>query len=116
MKTLTSSLILAMLCGPALADPAAAQLKIAVSSGKTVRNYDMALVENSCGEVRREEATTRDEIKTCMHTENGKLRLDVEWNLREHDRDLHTKFVTLAAPHGKVEFVSDTAKLAISVQ
>ena len=116
MKLASSLVVLTMLCGPALADPATAQLKIAVTSNNTVRSYDLALVEHTCGEVRHEQGTSRDEIKTCMKPDGAKLRLEVEWYLREGDRMLHTSATMLTDHNGKLELHNDDAKLVVNVQ
>ena len=116
MKLASSFVLVTMLCGPALADTASAQLKLSVTSHKTVRNYDMALVEHTCGEVKHEEDQQRDEIKTCMKIDGAKIRLEVEWNLRDGARQLHTTFTTLTDHNGKIELRNDDAKLVVAVQ
>src|SRR5258708_36311688 len=99
MKLASSFVLVTMLCGPALADTASAQLKLSVTSNKNVRNYDMALVEQTCGEVKHEEAKLRDEIKTCMKVHDAQMRLAVEWNLRAGDRVLPATITTLTDNH-----------------
>jgi hypothetical protein len=115
---LSSSLVVALLCGPAVADPAqpTVRLKVSVTSGKDVRHYEMALVEHTCSEVRNSVAATHDEIKTCMHGDTGAYRFDLEWKLSEGDRSLATKAVAIAKRGDTIELTNTVAKLAITVQ
>lgn len=130
-KTLVSSaLCLALLCAPALAAPPAApsppappatalqnvRLKLAVSSGKDVRSYSLDLIDRVCGDVENKSSTLHDEIRACMHADGAAMRLDLEWNLRDHDRELKNKSTVIARPGDQVELYNAGARLTVAIQ
>jgi len=51
-----------------------------------------------------------------MKIDGAKIRLEVEWNLRDGARQLHTTFTTLTDHNGKIELRNDDAKLVVAVQ
>ncbi len=119
MKIIFSSVFVAMLCGPALADPPpqpTLQLKLAVTSDTGTRRYDLKLVEKSCGKVDNSTATTRDEIHACIASDPAGLRLEIEWSLRDRDRALDNKSTLIAKRGDSFELVHAGAKLAVTLQ
>ena len=88
MKLLISvPVVLAMLCGPALAQPAppAAQpqftFKISVKNGADTRSYDLVLEADRCGSVLEHNGDRTDEIKLCAFATQQGARLEAQWKL-----------------------------------
>jgi hypothetical protein len=119
MKLATPFVLVTLLCGPALADPApdpTVQLKLAVSSNNDTRKYDLKLVDSTCSKITNSNRTLLDEVRACMHAEGAALRLEIDWTLKHDGRQIENKS-TLVVKRGETfELAHAGAKLAVSVQ
>lgn len=129
MKLLSSSsLVVAMLCGPALADTAvpagpgaqALDVTMVVATGKQPRRYVIKLVEDSCGEVSSKtvgkfEDTLEESIRMCA-TEGAQLKLTIDWKTRDGLREFAFKSTVVTRRGAPVEFEGAGAKLTLTVK
>lgn len=123
MMKLSIAAALALLCTPALADPAPpapapSTMKVGfkVDGGKDQRHYTVELVDKSCGEVSNKAASTRDQIKVCATVEKTGVRLAIEWELHDGTRDIANRSEMLVARGGTQELDGGTAKLGVTLQ
>ncbi|HET9988103.1 MAG TPA: hypothetical protein VFQ65_06280 [Kofleriaceae bacterium] len=126
MMKLSIACALALLCTPALADPAPApptmKVGFKVDGGKDQRHYTVELVDKACGEVSNKSSepahgtSTRDQIKVCATVEKTGVRLSIEWELHDGTRDISNKSEMLVARGGTQELDGGTAKLAVTLQ
>lgn len=122
VKTLLStSTVVFLLCGPALADPAprvpaGIDLGLVVVSGNQTRHYALALVDDDCGSISRKElGKSEDSIRVCAH-DGAQLRLDIDWLTRDGDREVHAKSTVVAKRGASFDLDGNGAKLSVRVQ
>jgi hypothetical protein len=132
MTKLWIASVLALLCTPALADPTPApapaptttmKVGFKVDGGKDQRHYTVELVDKACGEVSNKQTdvahnvtTTRDQIKVCATQEKTGVRLAIEWELHDKDRDITNRSEMLLARGAARELDGGTAKLGVTLQ
>jgi hypothetical protein len=113
-------LVVALVCGPALADPppATVNLELAVHAvaSKDARRYQIALVDQSCGQAKNKSATVHDEIKACMRVDGAAFRLELDWLTRDGDRELQSHAVALAKRGEVISLDNDRVRLDVAVQ
>ena len=88
---LSSSIIVALLCGPALADtkpaappPAASSMRVQVkvTDGAEQRTYELWLTNEGCSTVEERSGDRLDEVKLCARDAANGVRLGASWKLR----------------------------------
>jgi len=116
-----SALALALLTAPALAGPnptpapTTIQVGLKVDGGKDQRHYTVKLLDKACGSVTAKTLVASDVIKVCAFNDGTNVRLDIEWQLHEKDRDIVNKS-ELVLTHGATqELDGGTAKLSVSL-
>ena len=92
------------------------QVAFKVDGGKDQRHYAVELVDKACGEVSAKTAVIHDEIRVCAHVEGANVRLEIDWQLHEKDRDIQNKSEMVLARGVTQELDGGTAKLAIALQ
>jgi hypothetical protein len=108
---------LALLCSPALAAPSPTiQVGFQIDGGKDQRHYAVKLVDKACGSVNAKTAAIADEIKVCAHVDGANVRLEIDWQLHEKDRDIENKSEMVLARGVAQELDGGSAKLTISLQ
>ncbi len=107
---LTSSLAVALLCGPALAQPAPApaqptpyKFKLAVTDGSDNRTFELVLLDDSCGSVQERQGDRVDEIKLCARATPAGARLEAHWKLRSKTVEHEVSYQTVVAKGKTVE-------------
>jgi hypothetical protein len=115
-KLLFSSLLITLLCGPALAGDRTLQLGFTITSGKDVRHYAIKVVNNACGELRTQTSDFTDELKACPRDAGKDLALEVEWTTRQGDHSVHNRSVVLAQTNPQFQIDGGSAKLEVVVQ
>lgn len=113
-------LALALFAAPAFADPNPTyQVGFKVDGGKDQRHYTVKLVDKACGSAfsYKDEAKneTRDDIKVCAHNDNGGVRLEIEWKLRDKDREISNTSALVLARGATQEIDGGTAKLSVAL-
>ena len=109
MKLLISSgVVVTLLCGPALAQPAPAPrtsyaFKLAVTDGTDNRIYELVLLDDSCGSVEERSGERVDEIKLCAHTSREGVRLEAHWKLHSKTLDHAVNYEAVVAKGKTVE-------------
>ena len=121
MTKLLIASALALLTMPALAgnpsppSPTTIQVGLKVDGGKDQRHYTVKLLDKVCGSVTAKTNAASDEIKVCAFNDGPNVRLDIEWQLHEKDRDIVNKS-ELVLTHGATqELDGGTAKLSVSL-
>ena len=86
---LSSSIVLALLCGPALADtkptapaPSSMRVQAKVTDGAEQRTYELWLSNDGCSTVEERSGDRVDEIKLCARDAPNGVRLGAAWKLR----------------------------------
>ena len=100
MKLFTASVLLLLLCGPALASPAPSEsfkVRVALRDGATTRTFDVSVAANGPCATAREKTTEREvDLKACVSSVGN---LDIDWFTRSARGEFHsTSSITLA--HG----------------
>jgi hypothetical protein len=114
MKTV--AMLLFLLTGTALADPAAYQLGFTIENGKDARHYGLSLVDNTCGKVELHTKDLSDEIKVCTTAIAKNVRLDVEWKTREGDREVQISPHLLVTPGTPATVEGGGEKLTVTIR
>lgn len=115
-KLLTSSVLLALLCGPALADSKTTQIDLAVQGGASPRKYALRIVEDSCSSVESKSPVSRDKVRVCMKPSANDLRLEIEWETHEGTRDLRQQSTIVASRGQSWDLTADGMKLSGTVR
>jgi len=112
MKTLISSaVVVTLLCGPALAQPAPLQqprvplkLQLAVTDGTDKRTYELVMLDESCGSVEERSGDRADEVKLCARDTTAQgARLSVQWKLHTKVLDHAINYEAIIAKGKTVE-------------
>lgn len=116
-KIIASSLLLAVLCKLAHADPKTLELGFTVTSGKDARHYAMKLVADACGTIESKAPEQNDHINVCMKADSSTdVRLEVDWTTRHDNSELRNRSTVIAARGQKFELDGGAAKLAVALQ
>ena len=115
-KLASASLLVALLCAPALADTKTVQLGFMLTAGKDVRHYAIKLVPDACGIVESKAPQQHDEIKVCMKADGGNYRLEVDWSTRRDDNELFNRSTVVAALGQTFDLDGGATKLAVTLQ
>jgi hypothetical protein len=115
---LSSSLVVAALCAPALADPAKPyappsgsppaaspvqqplQLKLTVRVGSDARVHELAVFDSGCNQVEDKTAAYEDEIRICAHPAVQGVFVDVNWKTRNGPNEYRTTSGAIVARRG----------------
>lgn len=117
MKLIASSILLALLCGPALADSKTLQLGFTLKNGKDTRNYAIKVVADECASISSKAPEQQDEIRVCAHPDGAtEIRLQLDWMTRQGDRELRNKSVVIATRGQKFDLDGGAAVLAVTIQ
>ena len=115
-KLAAVSLLVALLCAPALADTKTVQLGFTLTSGKDTRHYAIKLVPDECGKVESKAPQQHDDIKVCMKADADNFRLAVDWTTRHDDSELINRSTVIAARGQTFELDGGATKLAVALQ
>lgn len=114
---LVSSLVLTLLGGGAVAQPAPPKpapapsrttpykMKFAVTDGADTRTYELVLLDDTCGSVEERVGDRKDEIKVCARlgsTPTG-ARVEVAWKLHTKTLDHEVNYQAVVAKGTPVE-------------
>jgi hypothetical protein len=117
MKPLLCSTLLALLCGPALADSKTLDLGFTLGAGNDARHYAMKLVSDACGSIAAKAPDTQDDIHVCAHPDGpSDFKLEVDWSTRRGDHELHNRSTAIASRGHSFDLDGGTAKLTVSLQ
>ena len=107
---LSSSIVLALLCGPALADtkpsapaPSSMKVQVKVSDGAEQRTYELWLTNDGCSTVEERSGDRLDEVKLCARDAANGVRLGASWKLRGKLIEHYASFETVIAKGKSVE-------------
>jgi hypothetical protein len=112
-SVLAASLLLTLLCGPALAESTATySIELAT---KTTRQT-ILVADRSCGEIQLKSPNRESFLKVCaVATENGKhVRLEVERRTRENQEETRQAAVVMAASGASYDLLD--GKLTVKTQ
>jgi hypothetical protein len=121
---LSSSIILAVLCAPALADtpkppPAASssmRVQVKVTDGAEQRTYEMSLITDTCSSVEEHAGDRVDEVKVCARDAANGIRLGATWKLRGKLVEHSSSFEAVVAKGKSVEVGREKgARLTLTV-
>lgn len=122
LKTLVStSALLFLLCGPALADPTrgpttAFDLGFVVSTGAQARYYAIKLVDDTCGSVmHKDSGKTEDTIDVCVRA-GSQVKLEIDWSTRDGQRELRNRSTVIAKRGASFDLQGGGAKLGVTVK
>ena len=126
-KLVCASLMVFMLCAPALADSSSTvrqpatgkpvRLEVAVKVGSAVRIHDLMVVEHGCAELTEKARDHQDEIRVCLDSSGGTdVQLSVDWATHEADNELRTKSATIVARGSTMELGGGAMRLSIAVK
>ena len=116
-KMASASLLVAVLCGPALADNKTLQLGFTLTAGKDTRHYAMKLVADACGTIESKAPEQQDHINVCMKADStSEFRLEVDWTTRHDNSELHNRSTVVAARGSSFDLDGGAAKLAVALQ
>jgi len=118
MKLLVaSSIITVLLCGPALAQPTPTTPLLSIdvsvhSPGSPPRHFKIRIA-SECGTmlIKDERARREDDIRLCPHAD----RLEVQWGLREGDREHQTRASAPRAPGTTAILENTGTRLVLSL-
>jgi hypothetical protein len=94
---LASSILLGLLCGPALADTNY-EVDIAMQKGNTTQKYALLIVENSCGDMSVKGPDHSAFFRVCLRSDAGKLKLELERKTRDGSDEVEVHAVVNATP------------------
>lgn len=121
---LSSSILLAVLCAPALADtpkpaPAASssmRVQVKVTDGAEQRTYEMSLITDTCSSVEEHAGDRVDEVKVCARDAANGIRLGATWKLRGKLVEHSSSFEAVVAKGKSVEVGREKgARLTLTV-
>lgn len=112
-SVLTSSLLLTLLCGPALAD-STTTYSIELTT-KTTRQT-ILVADRSCGEIQLKSPNRESFLKVCAVATKGSkyVRLDVERRTRENQEESRQAAVVMAASGSSYDLLD--GKLTVKTQ
>jgi hypothetical protein len=112
-KIALTSTLLALLCGPALADSPTYRIELVFAA--TQAHHTLYVTDHGCGELLQKSAQRDSLLKICASTTDDKrVRLAVERRVRDN-ADEQSSQVTLIATSGTTFEVLD-ARLTVKVQ
>ncbi len=110
-------LLVAILCGPALADSKTTSLGFALTNGQDARHYAMKLAADACGSVQAKAPQQEDEIKVCLkHEGSVDVRLEIDWMTRRGDQEFRNRSTVVAAAGQSFDLDSGVAKLTVTLK
>lgn len=126
LKTLlSSSILVAVLCAPALADtpkpapattPSPMRVQVKVTDGAEQRTYELALLADGCSTVEEKSGDRFDEVKLCARDAPNGVRLGASWKLRGKLIEHSSSFETVVAKGKSVEVGRDKgARLTLTL-
>jgi hypothetical protein len=121
MKTLTmSSVLVFMLCAPALADPPPRPMRLAfqIKTAAGTRVHELAIAGRDCAHVVDKDTDHDDEIKACAIEDSADgVRLDLEWMTRTGPAEYKSKSSIVVARGGTLELGrSGGTRLALNLK
>jgi hypothetical protein len=96
--TLTTSLLVSLLCGPAVAESISSyRIDFTIGTGSTAEHYAVLVSDRSCGETGARTRDAREHLfKVCVDpTDDNRVRLDIERRVRSKRDDAHTNAVVV---------------------
>jgi hypothetical protein len=124
ISLLTSSIVLALLCGPARADtkpatppPASSmRVKVKIADGAEQRTYELWLTNDGCSMVEERSGDRLDEVKLCARDAPNGVRLGATWKLRAKLIEHSSSFEAVVAKGKSVEVGREKgARLTLTV-
>ena len=121
---LSSSIVLALLCGPALADtkpaapppPSSMRVQVKVTDGAEQRTYELWLSNDGCSNVEERSGDRVDEVKLCARDAPNGVRLGATWKLRAKLIEHNASFEAVVAKGKSVEVGREKgARLTLTV-
>jgi len=121
---LSASIVLSLLCGPALADtkPRAAppassmRVQVKVTDGAEQRTYELWLLDDGCSTVEERSGERLDEVKLCARELPNGVRLGATWKLRGKLIEHSSSFEAVVAKGKSVEVGREKgARLTVTV-
>jgi hypothetical protein len=125
---LCSSILTAVLCGPALADspakptgPPAAdpsqmlRITLVVKAGADARTYELSISDRGCGSLSDKSAAHEDEIRVCSRPAAAGFLIDTDWKTRAGAVEYRTRSEMLVARGGGSGEVGRTGGLRLGV-
>ena len=117
---LTSTLLVAALCAPALAEaprPAkSVRATFVVTSAKQrPRQYQVATVDHTCGVVNTKDSDTKieDELRMCPMADD---QVQIQWLTREGSAEYRSTAALIVKPGTRLDVDGNGAKLAVTFQ
>ncbi len=110
-----SSLLVTLLCGPALADPSSTTTYAIELATKTTRQT-ILVADHSCGEIQIKSAQRESFLRVCaVASDNAKfVRLEIERRTRENQDESRQAAVVMAASGASYELFD--GKMTVKTQ
>lgn len=109
-----SSLLLALLCGPALADPTSTTTYVIELTTKTAR-HTIFVADRACGELQIKTPKSESYFRVCAHAHDPKtVRLELDRRTRDNHDEARASAVVVAASGASYELLD--AKLTVKTR
>ena len=111
-----SSVLLGMLCAPALADgPTMYRIDVSLRADGPAHEEVLFVSDNTCGKVSAKSSARESYLRVCaMPVDQKRVRLEIERRVRDSSDERHAESVLVVAPGGTYDVLD--AKLTIKAQ
>ena len=110
---LSSSLLLTLLCAPALADSPSTTTYVVELATKTTR-HTVLVADRSCGEVQIKSTQRESFLRVCAHEAGKHVRLELDRRTRDNTDEAHQAAVVMATSGASFDLLD--GKLTVKTQ